>query len=345
MTAFDRYQRLEGPGLWSAGDGSQRRDVVIRFGKASVIISDDRSDMVLSHWSLSAIRRDNPGQRPARFRPADASRSAQTETLEIDEPLLLEAMETLSAALDGPRNRGELRRRLTMVAMAVTLVGLLVLWLPGAVVRHTAGVVPLAKRVQIGQMILAEMTADPARTLCHGDWGGAALSALGNRLFAAPRSIVVIDALPPGTPGTLNLPGRHVLVDNRLLLRTESPEELAGFLLLEAERASTRDPLEPVLRHAGLGPTIRLLTQGDLPPEAVAGYASTLMGSTPPMPDSADLGARFEAARLDPTPWLSALPVAQRPQGLSAETLDLPNPSAPLISDNDWIRIQSICDG
>ncbi len=344
MTAFDRYQRLEGPGLWAAGQGMQRRDVVIRFGKATMVIVDSRSDMVLSHWSLSAIRRLNPGQTPARFIPADASRSDDTETLDIDEPLLLEAMETLTAALAAPRNKGEMRRRFTLGAGAILLAGLLVVWLPGAVVRHTAGVVPLAKRVQIGQMILADMTTDPARSICRAEWGSAALQVLGNRLFAAPRSIVVIDAFPPGAPATLNLPGRHILVDNRLILNAETPEELAGFLLAEAERASRTDPLQGVLRHAGLTATIRLLTQGDLPADTVTGYASTLFSTTAAMPDSTALGARFEATRLDPTPWLSSLPVQDRPHGLSADALNLPNPLSPLITDNDWIRIQTICD-
>ena len=344
MTAFDKYQRLEGPGLWAASTGDQRRDVVVRFGKASLMIVDSRSDMVLSHWSLSAIRRLNPGQSPGRFAPSDASRSGDTETLDIDEPLLLDAMDTLAAALHAPRSASELRRRFALGAGAVLLVGLLVAWLPGAVVRHTAGVVPLAKRVQIGQMILADMTADPARAACVADWGNPALQSLGARLFAAPRTLVVIDAFPPGAPPTLTLPGRTLLVDNRLILNAETPEELAGFLLAEAERASSRDPLLAVLRHAGLTATIRLLTQGELSAQAVAGYAGTLFGTPARMPDSAALRARFETAGMDPAPWLSSLPVAERPQGLNADALDLPFPQTPLISDNDWIRIQSICD-
>ena len=72
MTALNEYDRLETTGLWRESPQAQRRDVHVSFGEASLIIRD-RNDTALTHWSLSAVSRGNPGQRPALFHPGDDS--------------------------------------------------------------------------------------------------------------------------------------------------------------------------------------------------------------------------------------------------------------------------------
>ena len=68
MTVLKQYQRLETFGIWHASPKEQRRDVIVSLGDATLTISDGKMQ-ALSHWSLPAILRLNPGERPACFGP------------------------------------------------------------------------------------------------------------------------------------------------------------------------------------------------------------------------------------------------------------------------------------
>ena len=78
MTALAKYERLECDGLWRADKDAQRRDVVISFGNATLVIADN-SGRPLTHWSLPALERRNPGETPAIFVPGEDA----DETVEI----------------------------------------------------------------------------------------------------------------------------------------------------------------------------------------------------------------------------------------------------------------------
>ena len=56
MTALTQYQRLESSGLWREAPDAQRREVIVTFGDASIIITD-KNERPLTHWSLAALIR------------------------------------------------------------------------------------------------------------------------------------------------------------------------------------------------------------------------------------------------------------------------------------------------
>ena len=110
---------------------------------------------------------------------------------------------------------------------------------------------------------------------------------------------------------------------------------------MAADRA---DPMIPLLRHAGLRATFRLLTTGQLPPEAVAGYGETLIGATRPTPPDAVLLSAFGTAGVPITPYAQA----QFPGTPKAAALVEGDPFAdaappPLLPDEDWVALQDIC--
>ncbi|NOX74880.1 MAG: hypothetical protein GXP03_15105, partial [Alphaproteobacteria bacterium] len=93
MTALKQYEKLEAPGLWRETADAQRREIYISFGDTTLVIRNHK-DEVLSHWSLPAIIRLNPGVMPALFSP-DISAA---ETLEIDDDTMIDAIEKIRAA-------------------------------------------------------------------------------------------------------------------------------------------------------------------------------------------------------------------------------------------------------
>ena len=80
MTALQKYQRIEASGLWRPSPDAQRREVIVSIGEATLVITDTR-DQPLTHWSLAAIERTNPGELPALYCPD----GDPDETLELSE--------------------------------------------------------------------------------------------------------------------------------------------------------------------------------------------------------------------------------------------------------------------
>ncbi len=360
MTALTKYQRLEAPGIWRPGPGAQRRDVVAVLGKASLTLMDSRTDSVLAHWSLPAVHRLNPGVRPALYGPGKVAESrdgdgdgAEGESLELDDALMVEALESIDRALRPPARRGWLRRGVG--AGSVALVALLaVFWLPPALVDHTAGIVPQASRAQIARAVIDTLPADaPGAGVCAHPGGRQALATLRARVLGGSHRALAIAGVP-GFEAT-HLPGQVIVLGADLLARLDSPEALAGYLIAEDEAAQAEDPLRDILRHAGFRATLSLLTTGSLPAGALAGYLPARLAAGPARPDPAALAGRLAADGLPVAPYADALganparaELARQAEALRTQAIT-PNPAQEpagrLLGDGEWLMLQAVCDG
>lgn len=337
MTALKKYSRLESSGLWRDSPLAQRREVVVAFREATLVLSDPKSETALSHWSLPAIERVNPGELPAVFAPG----AEAIETLELDDRDMIAALETVRNAIAGQRPKpGRLRGGL-LGSGTVLVLALGIFWLPDALYRHTASVLPAATRAAIGQAALADvqrLTGSP----CASPLGTFALTTLGDKLFGPHRAQILI--LRDGLTGAAHLPGGIILIGRSVVEDEGGPEVLAGLALMERLQADIRDPILPVLDHAGLTATFRLLTSGTLPDSAVAGYGEGLLQDPGvAVPDDVAL-ARFAAAGLSSAPYAYAID----PSGETTIGLIEADPLAglipePLMADGDWVSLQDIC--
>ncbi|TCP41296.1 hypothetical protein [Rhodovulum marinum] len=338
MTALKRFQRLESPGLWREHAEAQRRNVILSFGDASLVVSDS-AERVLAHWSLAALDRLNPGETPALYSPGADS----DETLEVDDALMIEALETVRLAVARSRPRPGRLRLALFAAIAAGIVALGVFWLPGALVRHTVSVVPAQVRAEIGRDLLTRVTRVAGQP-CTRPGGTRALDRLSERLLPGTGTRVLV--MPSGMPRAAHLPGRLILLNRALVEDHEDASAVAGFILAEAARAAQTDPLAVLLDEAGLLATLHLLTSGSLPERALADHARTVLAAPPaPLPQSALL-TRFAAAGVPSTPYAYALDVSgEAVLGLiEADPLRGKTP-APLLSDGDWVQLQAICGG
>ncbi|MFV0243640.1 MAG: hypothetical protein ACK5IB_01275 [Qingshengfaniella sp.] len=331
MTALSKYQRLECPGIWRAEDGAQRRDVFVSLGEATLVIKD-KADIALAHWSLPAVERMNPGGKPALYRPGADSE----ETLEIDEAEMIEAIGTVGRAVSRSRPRPGRLRLSVLALICLAIVALGAFWLPGALVRYTATIVPESTRQDIGRRILAELEPVVGRP-CRAGETRQVLDALGTRLFGdAPWDIVVV---PGGPVMTAHLPGGLLLIHRDMIETVPTPEVTAGALLVEAARADTTDAMADFMASAGAGVTLHLLTQGRVEDAAIARYATDVLTQAPLPPPDDRLTERFTAAAVSPQPYLDAARLTFDPKALEALHLD----TQPVLSDTDWIRLQGIC--
>lgn len=333
MTALRKYQRLECDGLWRAAPSAQRRDVVVAFGEASLILSDVRSGVPLAHWSLPAVARRNPGAHPAVFSPdIDAG-----ETLEIDDSDMIDALETVAAALrQGRRGRGRLRPGLTVAALAVGMAAA-VFWLPGALVDHAVRTLPGATQAAIGSAVLADL-GQAGHPVCGAPLGLRALGRLQDRLGVG--RLVVLDG---DAPAALALPGGIVALGRPMIEAHDTPEIAAGHALAAATRAEAAPPLRAALRHVGTMGTLRLLTTGEVEPRALRGHGAVRLARPLPLADTRTVLARFESAELSVAPWARAASHPRADALIAGDPFANAPPIRPLLSDSDWVALQDIC--
>lgn len=337
MTALKQYDRLEASGLWRATADDQRREVVVSLGDATLTISDLR-DVALTHWSLAALERANPGQFPAIYHPD----GDPGETLELSEDatVMLDAIERLRRVIDRRRPKpGRLRLVLTLSTAAV-VAALAFIWLPGALLHHTVTVIPDVKRTEIGEGLLSRITRISGQA-CADRAAQPALQALSLRLLDTPDRLVV---LPDGVRETAHLPGGTILLNRALVEDFEDADVPAGYIVAEALRADRQDPLEALLRSAGFWSSLRLLTRGELTPETLDAQAERILTAPPdPLPD-AEIIAAFTKAKLRTAPYAYARDVSGESVLGLIEADPYPTGSdTSVLSDSNWIRLQTIC--
>lgn len=340
MTALRKYVRLESPGLWREAPDAQLREVIVGLRDATLVLTDPRTETALSQWSLPAITRLNPGRTPALFGVG----AEMAETLEIDDPDMTAALETVHTAIERRRPRqGRLRGAVAGAVLAI-LAALAVFWLPDRVLRYTAAMLPAPTRSELGQDALADLTKLTGSP-CAGKPGLAALAALEKRLgsSAAPVQIVIVrEALAR----PLHLPGGVVVLPDAVLQSAAGPDVIAGYVLAERQRAVAEDPVLGVLRHAGLLPTLQLLTQGSIDPEAVSGYGQTLLAQAPVAVADEPLLALFAAAGVSSAAYAYALDTSGETTLGLIEADPARNGSAPQVLDaDDWLDLKAICKG
>lgn len=338
MTALTQYQRLEAPGLWRPAPDAQRVNVIVSLGDATLTVSDT-SDRALTHWSLAALRRLNPGERPALYAPSRAV--DESEELEIADDDMIAAIEKVRRVIERNRPRsGRLRLGLTLAALGLAAV-LGVTWLPDALKRHTLSVLPDVTRAAVGERLL-ERVRRVSGAPCTGSYGTAALARLGARVLDGDGGRLVV--VSSGVARAAHLPGGIILLNRALVEDFEEPDVAAGFILAEAERARQNDPMAGLLDHAGLLATAKLLTTGALDDAVLDSYAEGLLTRPPAALEDQALLARFEAAGLRATPYAYALDqtgettislIEADPVPLALSTL--------LIADADWVSLQGIC--
>lgn len=337
MTALKKYQRLEATGLWRASPDEQRREVIVSIGDATLVITDLR-DQPLTHWSLAAVDRQNPGVRPAIYSPD----GDPGETLELsgDEDQMIRAIEKLRSAIDRSRPHPG-RLRLVSVALSCLAVAALVfLWLPGAMQRHAAEVVPQITRVAIGEALLARIER-LSGTACNARAARPVLDRLAER--TGVRRIVV---LPSGVAQSLALPGGLVLLNRALIEDHETPEVAAGFVIAERARRQTTDPLAAILREGGMWASFQLITTGALPVDLLDSHAERMVAEPRAYLDDDVLLAAFAQGQVASTPYAYARDITGESVLALIEGDPMTGQSpAPVLPDRDWVILQSICEG
>lgn len=339
MTAKEQFVRLESLGRWYQTPRDAGRDVVIHLGDTSVTLIS-KNDVALAHWSIVGIRRLEVRGRPPRYGPDGGG----PEFVEISDKTMVEALDRELAPSREPP--GRTRRpigRWIAAAAALAAVAAAANSFPDWSSRLAASFFKSSERAEIGEQVAGYIAAEFGES-CESRHAAAALRKLSARLFPGERGgIKVISGL--GVPSA-HLPGGLVLVDRELVVRQDSPEVLAGYVLMERTIMALNDPLARLIREAGAGATFGVVFRGRIPDTEMRVHAASVpYRPRPPVPGE-ELLERFRNAGFPSTPFALSL---QGADGLS-EAIAAGDPLeggvyAPLLTDGEWLGLQAACGG
>ena len=312
--------------------------MIVSFGDSSLVLRDVRSELPVAHWSLPAVTRLNPGQQPAIFAPGGA---APDEVIEIDDQLMIEAIERVHTAIAASRGRPATLRR----ALAVTLGGVaavaVLAWLPGAVIAHAARIAPPAQRTAVGMALLSDMERTTGAP-CDRASGAAVLDRLSQRLLGDGARIVV---LPATIRGARALPGRIVVIGDDMIAGAASPDVPAGHILAADVAALEADPLLAAIRRAGPSAALRMLLSGSPPADTWAGQGAERLLAPAPRPDDEALLARLREVGVPSEPYARSVdPSGETVLALiEADPFRGTTPPKPLLTEGEWLQLRQIC--
>ena len=311
--------------------------MLVTFGAATLVIADQK-EHPLTHWSLAAVVRVNPGERPALFAP-----SADTgEVLEIADDDMIDALETVRKTVLRRQPKSGLLRRMLGITTVLGIVGVAAVFGPEALIRQAERTLPEAGQDGIGARVLSAVTRVAGRP-CAAPEGTAALKRLTDRLPDLDGWRIAV--LPQGPDHALTVPGRWLLIDRRMVEDHDGPEVVAGHILAARSADLITPPMRRLLDAAGTAQVLRLLTTGALSAEVLDSHGEQLMRQPAPTVQDAALLQAFARAKVSARPYAFALDITgETTLGLIEADPVPPSAAEPLLSDRDWLALQGICE-
>ncbi len=242
---MDAYSALYFDGLTAA-----RREVTITLFAEGISIAE-AGGSTLAFWPFIGLRALG---RPRRNRTVRlTSEIAPEARLVVEEAAFFDLLEAEAPQLfRHPLTRPATWGRIGLIG------GLLVVSLAGAyygvpyLARPIAAAIPLEWEEGLGKAVKARLIGRAKQ--CKGAAGEAALKRLVARLAGkldTPYSFDVT-VVKVGMVNAFAVPGGHIVVMDKMLRETRTPEELAGILAHEMGHVTERHPMASAIRMMGI---------------------------------------------------------------------------------------------
>jgi hypothetical protein len=333
MTAIKEFERLEALGLWRETAHAQRKEVVISFGDTTLVLSDI-NNRPLTHWSMAAIEHSGAGENGTIFTVDETGE----ETLEIEDPLMIAAIGKIRASIDARRPHPGRLRLFLGAFILLAFLGFSIFWLPNALTRYAAGIIPDSKAVDIGDSLLKSIRKTTG-SACSTPSGERALRRLEDRAIGAPSNRIRIISM--GSRPSLHLPGGNILLNHNLATQTDDASLLAGYAIMERAAIDENAPLLAFFKSLGIRKTLAFLGTGNINDADIETFADTRLFGPTVSPTAETMLALFDVAKIPRAPFAAH---AKRPDLMETPDFE-PEQYEPILGDNDWISLQEICNG
>jgi Zn-dependent protease with chaperone function len=363
------------PAIYFDGASSTRNKVIVAAGATGLrIMAAQGQHRVLDEWAYEELRRMAAPEGVLRLARRGETLLAR---LEIRDANLAAIIEERADTLDrGGAAERRLRRKVVGLsfAAAASLIVTAVFGLP-ALASRIIPFVPLGVEYKLGAAI--DKNIRPALDARHlgtafacgataGEAAGrAALDKLVGKLEAAAALPfpLHVEVVRRAEPNAIALPGGHIYVDDGLIDKAQTPDELAGVLAHEMGHVAHRDGTRTVLQTAGLSFLFGMMLGDFVGGGAVVIAARTVLKSS--YSRRAETAADAYSVQLmlkaggDPHALgdILARIVEDKDQGMKLlldhpETKDrialidavaVPAQTTPLLDAADWSALQQIC--
>ncbi len=333
MNPIKDFDRLEAMGLWREVGTRQRKEVVVSFGKSTLVLTDINNNP-LTHWSLASINHLGQSDRGSIF-SADPTGE---ETLEIEDPTMIAAISKIRSTIDAARPHPGRLRAIFRWGSILIFALLVIFWAPSVVKNYAAHVVPAAKAQEISEAVLVSMERITGKR-CTTIEAAEALNRLEVRLF--PEQPKDIHVLQLGSRISTTLPDGDVILNGRRLAEMPTPEIAAGFVLAEGLANKENAVMQKLFRSLTIREAARFLSNGKIASDRIDALANQLLFDQPISIDAKALHVRFFETQIPHRPYanftnsgaLAVLPNAQ------IDNID------PLLSDAEWLAVTEVCNG
>ena len=341
VTALNQYDQLESLELWREAPDAQRREVVVSLGRTALLVKDF-NDNVLAHWDLYAINRLNPNRFPAVYSPG----AIESETIEIIDPHMIEAINVFHSASHNPVKVPRIGQKLMflcVVAVIATGAYLGMTLLPNALEEQAIQVTPKFRIQAIDETLLAEI-ATISGPECDLQATTDVLARLMNAI--ALDDSVKVSFVELGERRSVHLPGGQILLDYSLLDPDGDPELAASFILMEFAAGRDRHLFRDLIRFAGTWHTMAFLLGRDIPAGVLEDFVPLVLAQEPSPQSLEHLLALFSNAMLSSYPLAEAIGL-ESPLGEALaeaeETGAQGSGNGPIVDMADWDSLRKSC--
>ena len=374
-TALEQYELLEAPGVYLDGETAQAHDVIVKFGAESLVFMA-LDETPLAHWPLATIRRlpeapNHPGE--LRLIPNHGS----LERLTLSDRDMIAAVEAVCPDLRKPDRSGKRNRRrlLGWSLAAVASVALIVFVLAPVLAARLAEAISPEAEMRLGDTVsdqimdILQFIGGDDVALCDSPDGLRALDRMVERLGGGAHVPIRVSVVNHGMVNALAAPGGRILVLRGLIDNAESPEEVAGVLAHEISHVINRDPTREALRSAGTAGILSIVLGDITGGSLITIVAESVLNAS--YSRDAEAAADEHALKMLAEAGLPSAPFAGFFGRLKSEYGDMdgiwshlashPDLSSreararaadtigggkfkPVISDQDWVALQEMCE-
>ena len=335
MTALDQFDRLETLGVWHGSADDPGREVVVKFGKSTLVI-EESADAPLAHWSLAALRTRPDGADRLRY----FVDGAIEESLQIDDPLMRDAIgQIMAARADGPPDGPRRRPGWWLLLPVLMAMAGLVLVLPAGISRVAYALISPEQAARIGAQMLPRLE-ERTGPECANEAGRQALATLSARLAGdAPMAVSVVEL---GDKPLMILPGHHVVLNRTTVEAARSDHELAGWIAIGLGEMRPGAGLRALFEDGGRWNTVRFLATGrvgDAAQEQAVNHMLIALDGIGAI-DAERTSQILARAEVPASPIVAAL----RRHGNALPVAGYQGAGSPILSDQAWVALQQICD-
>lgn len=376
MTALDRFELLEAPGRYLDGETAEEHEVIVKFGAESLVFMT-LDETPLAHWPLATLRRlpeapNHPGE--LRLIPDHGD----LERLILTDRDMIAAIEEVCPDLHRrPKTSGGSKRRILFWSIgAVASVLIVIFVLAPTIAARLALAIPPESEVKLGDTVaeqildLLEFIGGADVAVCETPEGTRALDAMVERLGTSAHVPIRVSVVNHGMVNAFAAPGGRILIMRGLIDTATGPEEVAGVLAHEIGHVIQRDPTREALRSAGTAGILSLVLGDITGGSLITIVAESVLNASysreaEEMADEVAFDI-LAAAQLPSTPFAGFFArmgdefgdlkgvlshLASHPdfddREAAARDADVIKGGAykPVLSDQDWVALQEICDG